>query len=42
MPAGFRRCLYATLGLLQRNFNNHYAGYGPGTVKLFWDEWKKK
>jgi uncharacterized protein YecE (DUF72 family) len=22
--------------------NNHYAGYGPGTVKLFWDEWKKK
>jgi hypothetical protein len=19
--------------------NNHYAGYGPGTVKLFWDMW---
>ena len=22
--------------------NNHYAGYGPGTVKLFWDMWEKK
>jgi len=22
--------------------NNHYAGHGPGTVKLFWDMWKKK
>jgi uncharacterized protein YecE (DUF72 family) len=22
--------------------NNHYAGHGPGTVKLFWDIWKKK
>ena len=21
--------------------NNHYAGHGPGTVKLFWDMWKK-
>jgi uncharacterized protein YecE (DUF72 family) len=21
--------------------NNHYAGYGPGTVRLFWDMWKK-
>jgi uncharacterized protein YecE (DUF72 family) len=21
--------------------NNHYAGDGPGTVKLFWDLWKK-
>ena len=21
--------------------NNHYSGYGPGTVKLFWDMWKK-
>jgi uncharacterized protein YecE (DUF72 family) len=21
--------------------NNHYAGNGPGTVKLFWDMWKK-
>jgi uncharacterized protein YecE (DUF72 family) len=19
--------------------NNHYAGHGPGTVKLFWEEW---
>src|SRR5229473_2422142 len=19
--------------------NNHYAGYGPGTVKLFWEKW---
>jgi uncharacterized protein YecE (DUF72 family) len=22
--------------------NNHYAGHGPETVKLFWDSWKKK
>ena len=22
--------------------NNHYAGYGPGTVKLFWDFWQKR
>jgi uncharacterized protein YecE (DUF72 family) len=22
--------------------NNHYAGHGPGTVKLFWDMWEKK
>ena len=22
--------------------NNHYAGDGPGTVKLFWDMWEKK
>ena len=22
--------------------NNHYAGNGPGTVKLFWDTWGKK
>jgi uncharacterized protein YecE (DUF72 family) len=22
--------------------NNHYAGHGPGTVKLFWDIWEKK
>ena len=22
--------------------NNHYAGHGPGTVKLFWDTWNKK
>jgi uncharacterized protein YecE (DUF72 family) len=22
--------------------NNHYAGHGPGTVKLFWDLWKDK
>ena len=21
---------------------NHYAGHGPGTVKLIWDMWKKK
>jgi len=21
--------------------NNHYAGNGPGTVKLFWDVWKR-
>jgi uncharacterized protein YecE (DUF72 family) len=22
--------------------NNHYAGHGPATVKLFWDLWNKK
>lgn len=22
--------------------NNHYAGHGPATVKLFWDSWNKK
>ena len=22
--------------------NNHYAGHGPDTVKLFWDMWKVK
>jgi uncharacterized protein YecE (DUF72 family) len=22
--------------------NNHYAGHGPGTVKLFWNMWEKK
>ena len=22
--------------------NNHYAGHGPATVKLFWDLWGKK
>ena len=22
--------------------NNHYAGHGPGTVKLFWELWNKK
>ncbi len=22
--------------------NNHYAGHGPGTVKLFWDLWNEK
>ena len=22
--------------------NNHYAGHGPDTVKLFWDIWEKK
>jgi uncharacterized protein YecE (DUF72 family) len=22
--------------------NNHYAGHGPATVKLFWDVWEKK
>ena len=22
--------------------NNHYAGHGPGTIKQFWDLWKKK
>ena len=22
--------------------NNHYAGHGPGTVKMFWDLWEKK
>jgi len=22
--------------------NNHYAGHGPGTVKLFWDSWQKR
>jgi uncharacterized protein YecE (DUF72 family) len=22
--------------------NNHYAGHGPGTVKLSWDMWEKK
>lgn len=22
--------------------NNHYAGHGPGTVKLFWEKWNKK
>jgi uncharacterized protein YecE (DUF72 family) len=21
--------------------NNHYAGHGPGTVKLFWEQWTK-
>jgi len=21
--------------------NNHYAGHGPASVKLFWDLWKK-
>ena len=23
-------------------FNNHYAGHGPATVKMFWDLWEKK
>ena len=22
--------------------NNHFAGHGPATVKLFWDLWNKK
>jgi uncharacterized protein YecE (DUF72 family) len=22
--------------------NNHYSGFGPGTVKLFWDLWNKR
>ena len=22
--------------------NNHYAGHGPGTVKLFWDMWTRR
>ncbi len=22
--------------------NNHYAGHGPDTVKLFWDSWQKR
>jgi uncharacterized protein YecE (DUF72 family) len=22
--------------------NNHYAGHGPATVKMFWDLWEKK
>jgi ubiquinone/menaquinone biosynthesis C-methylase UbiE len=22
--------------------NNHFAGFGPGTVKLFWETWNKK
>jgi uncharacterized protein YecE (DUF72 family) len=22
--------------------NNHYAGHGPGTVKVFWDLFEKK
>ena len=22
--------------------NNHYAGHGPGTVKLFWDMWARR
>jgi uncharacterized protein YecE (DUF72 family) len=22
--------------------NNHYAGHGPATAKLFWDLWSKK
>ena len=22
--------------------NNHYAGHGPGTVKMFWDMWEMK
>ncbi len=22
--------------------NNHYAGHGPGTVKLFWELWKER
>jgi len=22
--------------------NNHYAGHGPGTVKLFWESWNRK
>jgi len=22
--------------------NNHYAGFGPGTVELFWDLWSEK
>jgi len=21
--------------------NNHYAGHGPGTVKLFWNMWER-
>jgi hypothetical protein len=21
--------------------NNHYAGHGPATVKLFWDLWSR-
>ncbi len=21
--------------------NNHYAGYGPGTVELFWELWRR-
>jgi len=22
--------------------NNHYAGHGPATIKLFWASWKEK
>jgi len=22
--------------------NNHYAGHGPATMKLFWELWDKK
>jgi uncharacterized protein YecE (DUF72 family) len=22
--------------------NNHYAGHGPATVKLFWEIWNKR
>jgi len=22
--------------------NNHYAGHGPATVKMFWELWEKK
>ena len=22
--------------------NNHYAGHGPATAKLFWDLWNQK
>jgi uncharacterized protein YecE (DUF72 family) len=22
--------------------NNHYAGHGPATVKLFWEQWGKE
>jgi uncharacterized protein YecE (DUF72 family) len=22
--------------------NNHYAGYAPATVRLFWELWRKK
>jgi len=22
--------------------NNHYAGHGPATAKLFWDLWNRK
>src|SRR5271165_2642465 len=37
----FRRFVQRGLKILAYA-NNHYAGHGPGTVKLFWDLWETK